>query len=234
MDTPESSSASSANPETISHTPVLLRDLLLDAYKSSKLAPQAVPFSIDLGLIGKEAEKLMDLTSQDPEQREHTQGIFLDTRGQMFTDSPMRGEKDRVQIRKYNGKKRIAGIHSHGDEDTPYSPTDVRHLVTNPQDIDDLTIPVSIVVTPTQKLLLMRTEASPLLPNVEAITETEFSQLLSDLKEGGIHLPGNTILQRSLSATSHHRMNVMLEIFRNLHLQLYSCSLDKNIAVKAY
>lgn len=229
-----------------------LADYLLQAAGKEPYALETQPREFDLGKIGHEAEKLMQLTLKHPRRIEYGTLVFVDKTNGRLLMLRIQGDENGVEFpindihinRKGNrlsaarmsdddrwlspprldDKKtdpRLAlDIHSH-PLDKPFSPNDLSPLFEQPifRDID----PAILVVTPTAKVLALRTTRTPLLLPGSLNRYSKRTHARYDPQEQNytdfLNQPGG-----------YQRMFWLTRLAQEFHLKIYSCPIGKNIA----
>lgn len=213
--------------ESESVPPVPLKDFLLQVTKGEQFRPEEFPARFDLGEFGKEAEKLMKATIRDPKHREYLSKSVIDRFGKIFFISANEGDEYGVQSpRRVPYEEDLLIIHSH-PHDTPFSPPDLDHLFDKPNR-KGWTMPVDIVATPTQKVLLFRTSRTPETegsqPKMDMMQEPAMGEEVFDMPHDDLEA-----LNR-LAPISNKRMYALTRVAQKYQLKIYSCPINKNVA----
>lgn len=229
-------------PETRTATPVSLKKYLLSSAEHIYPLPTAEDFpeSFDLGEFGKEAERLMNATRQDPKHREHLTIVCVDFDKKFSFHRASRniGFVNLPRPEEFGDKSPLFSLHSH-HSDTPFSYPDVIGSFYGPPLLGGLF--GAIVITPSQKLLFLRTDKTT-IPSGKEILE-DMSALEQDRKGNNLQMNPKGRLEVAMEADSEHvenlsrssniRMFLLTRIAQKCNLKLYSCPIDKNITVLA-
>ncbi len=236
------------NTETQLSQPMPLKQYLLETAKRPNLVLEKRPKSIDLGEFGREAEKLIHFSLADPKHPEYANQVCVDQNQRiLLLKEPIRGDADSVELRDLTGKRRVFSLHSHGDIDTPFSSGDLESIFISPMDSRaDAGI---MLVTPTIKMLLFRTNETPVSSDAWKVLDMTFDMYIhpamNDEREltnqmyqeaGGDKLPFDTEVPftreglQKLEGISYKRMFALKSMAHTFHLEMYACAVDKNIA----
>lgn len=197
--------------------------------------------SFDLGIFGKEAEKLIRLSLDDPEHPEFASLAFVDrTSRLLLMKEPIRGGESSVTLPRSEDLQHVLTIHTHGDTDTPFSASDLAGLFIPRHEGG---IAAGILATPTQELLVLRSPQTPLLspPEVidvvlELLTSAAMEEEWSDYQrryetDGGAidsPLPLTEEYKQELRQLGHRRMFMLTRAAQEFSLRMYSCPLPEN------
>lgn len=238
------------NQESVRQSPITLKDLLIESAFSLNHAPSLLPQSVDLGKFGIEAEKLMNMTNNDPSQAEYLSATFLDSDGRILMNkNPIRGDEGSVKLPKSHKKRFLLLTHSHPG-DSPFSPADLNVLFI--PKTETISAPALLLATPSLKMLIFRTNKTPYLSPSEILDlsammfhdygikdESEIYKHLTDEeleeheKAGNTNLPYVDEWKKILPSISNRRMFVISRVLNDYNLALYSCPISKNIATRA-
>lgn len=222
-----------------------LKEYLLESLKSDRLAADP-PNKVDLGEFGKEAERLIALSLSNPKHPEYASVGCIDERGRMLIlREPVRGDESSVPLPSFKDKRRVFLIHSHGNTDIPFSPSDLDPLLLPPG--DSRTAAAVMLITPSLKLLILRTKSTPQFSSLEILDEGVMRWLHPAMQEerrlyeqgynarGGEEIDLPPLLtedyKQALRALGHKRMFMLTRAAQEYHLKLYSCPLNKNVAL---
>lgn len=190
----------------------------------------------------------MKLSIADPKHPEFASVACIDKRGRvLLLRKPVRGDDSSVRLPTFEDKQRALLIHSHGDTDTPFSPTDLITLFAHPHD-EHVGVPAEILATPSMKLLLLRTSKTPYLTAdmaFETILDISMHPAMSGEHELfkrqyeaaggeerlGLEAPPFTREYKgALQQLSHKRMFVLSRVAQRYHIKMYSCPVGRNVA----
>lgn len=236
------------SPEVRSLRPALLKRLLLEATRNPKFVVKNFPKALDLGEFGYEAERLIKLSSDDPSHPEFLSLVLLDKAGKvLMLSTPIRGDCGSAKVPEYPDKRRLMLMHSHGDVDSPFSDGDLVFMFIPPKLQEAITC--ELVVTPTMKLLMFRTENTPTTYDankaLDMIMDFATHPALDEENElwsrnfeevGGNNLgifepiPATEKTKKGMAWLSNKKMFALTDFAQKYNLKFYSCPLGKNIA----
>lgn len=235
------------HPEGQPPPPLPLERYLLDAARSEKLvADYQLPPRIDLGSFGYRLEQLERLSLSEQGHREYATLVGIDRSGRLFLSEALPGEGSGFTIPKSFNMRLAAVMHSHAHVDMPFSSTDLNRLLRPPN--ARRAVPAELVVTPTTKLVMLRTPSTPQLSDdemddvlyafdtydVRDELELEHAELLKQYgTTDTLEQPQLTPeYKQAMAALSHKRMYVLTRIAHDYHLALYSCPIDRSVALR--
>lgn len=234
--------------ETIHPVPTLKELLIKSTLSPSVSIPEGIQ-KIDLGVLGEEAEGILDRSIRDPKGLERARCIYVTPEGGMLfqtkddigsktehgqkTESTISAKKapGEMNLPRHLSQDRFyaGAIHSHGVLDVPPSPNDFAPLFRN---VDSIGIaPMLFVITPEQKLVYFRSINTPQWDENDVNQKIlHWTTLLKSNIQNKIR-PGMPLPQQEgINAVVTH--SFIRSIRDKYHLRLYSCPADKNIAVK--
>lgn len=234
-------------PESPQSSPKCFKDYLLEVVKTERFALENLPSSVDLGEFGREAERLINFSLQDPKHPEYASMACVDRVGRiLLLREAVRGDESGVTFPTTENKRHILNIHSHGGIDTPFSPGDLEPLFIDPC-LEKAAVAAEMLVTPSTKMLLLRTKKTPFLPHAPYFPDAVGFAISVEMENHPAMAEEGQILEEQespsdeqnpqltkdwpykLQQLSHKRMFALTQIAQRYHLKLYSCSLEKNI-----
>lgn len=213
---------------------ISLENYLLRAIEDKKLLPEKFPTSFDLGEFGKKSDEILKATLSDPKHHEYASQVAIDMDGKIVFYGLKKGKETQVApCDQVPGEDRLLMIHSH-PIDVPFSPEDLDMLFLQPNSKGWI-MPAEILITPSLKMLIIRTEKTPVLfkgeqwrPKMEMYEEPVLEEKLI-FQEPDI----STENLSELALVSHKRMFALIKVAQKYNLKVYSCPIDQNIAYLA-
>ncbi len=234
--------------ETIQPLPTLKEVLIKSTLSPNVSLPGDIP-KINLGVLGQEADNLLDRSLRDPQGLERGRMIYITPDGKLLLQSEdsvgvkdESGQKTRANIHakrnplwmslpRHMQQDRFFGgvIHSHGVHDLPPSPRDFTPLFSSVSSIG--IAPMLFVITPEIKSVYFRSPNTPqwddatLQKNIQSWEEKLMNQIRGKIR------PGMSYHQQvGINALETHQFIRSLQ--DRYQVKLFSCPTDKNIAVK--
>ncbi len=224
-----------------------LDQYLVRAAVSHTLALPHLPRSFDLGDVGRQAERLLARSLAEPGHPEHAAVVWVNRGGGLsISTKPLRGDEHQVRV-PGRDRRLVLTVHTHGDVDTPFSAGDLAGVLLTPS--SPRARVGELLITPTRKLLVLRTARTPWL-SAEEVEDSITMLYLDPAMEaehalytagyearGGEHvdLPPEITPQYKdqLQGLGNKRMLVLLSAAEKYELALYSCHADTNIVKQA-
>lgn len=234
--------------ESYKFTPTL-RDILIKSTLSPDVAISEGIQKIDLGFLGEEAEGLLDRSLGDPRGMERSKILYVTPDHKILVQKKdnigsaiENGQeiKSTIFVRKYPKRLNLprhenqdrffaGGIHSHGIYDIPPSAQDFAPLFLN---VDSIGIaPMLFVATIKQKIIYFRSKNTPQWDeNTVNEKVIHWSKSLQNIVRQKLHPEMSDSQQEGINAVETH--NFIRGLRDKYHLVLYSCPIEKNIAIK--
>lgn len=210
-----------------------IKSYILRAVVNERLANDDIPIKIDLGAIGKEAERLMELSLRHPDRAEYGSIACTDAEGKrlFLLNKPVLGDAHSVPYPELpEGRLPATVIHTHPSVDTPFSPQDLEPLFIPPG--HGKGVPAVLVATPSLKMMLLRTKETPFLSATDIFLHTatawdaygnrEELDALYEEKDKSV-----------FAALSNKRMYMIKEMADYNKIKMYACPITSNIAIRA-
>lgn len=236
-----------------------LRDLLIEAALSPDAALRKGVEAIDLGVIGREAEWLLDLTLGDPEKKERGKRLICTPDRRLWIDNlPFMGtelvKKGKVIMltlqfphldvhlslspnidRSMQQDKYFGGmIHTHPFV-TPVSAPDITYLLKSPQSPE--VCPMGFIINPERKYLFFRSSQTPSATNQDI---NELSEIMAQGVENffdkfflELAKKNNKVRlgEKTLSSLQALCVIELMKYHNSIHhFKIYSCKVGENIA----
>lgn len=235
--------------EEVINQPISLRDLLVKATLSPRVALDKPYPQIDLDVFGREAEGLLARSTADPKKRERSKHVLVTQQGDIQIQSEdnigeetetghqvkgstvIRVVPDRQNLPREQKQREYLGMIMHvHPSDQAVTAADIVDLLRTENSIK--IAPAMLVVSPQQKTLYCRSQETPQLSDkeVDKIADEWEQQLNTVPKRIKSQLTAAIKPELDFAQTQMEVFRLTSELCKKYKISRYSCPSSRNVA----